>query len=656
MGFFLVIWNYIKKIISKIPYFIKFVTGLYIICLAVLFLLRVFLLLYVTDLGKEFFSVHVFNVFIIGFQFDTVVLSYILAIPLLTLYVYSILSLRNRLILKLISFYLVVILPLLLLLTIADIPYFRFFNNRITEASLQWIGSFDIVMKMVISDNKFLIFLIISIISELLLINFLYKYLKRSLVENDSFKISNISRKIIYTVFFLILTFFCFLGMRGTLSHPIRQGDAFYCNNASLNQIGLNPAFTFIKSYTDKVNLMDNKQALQNTRNLLQITNSINSISEIAREIKCDSSIKKYNIIIVLMESMSANYLGVFGNKDGLTPTLDSLACNSWFFTNAYSAGIHTNNGIFSTLFSFPALRRIRPMSTVPARKFSGFSYTLKQYGYRNLFFCDHSDRFDNIGCFIPENYFDIVYSEKDFPKEKICGPFGVPDDYLFSYSLNVLNKNCSSQPFFATILTSTNHSPYNIPDYFNSSKTDIEQVAVSYADWSIRKFLQAAEKQSWFKNTIIIFVADHGIITGNNPYDLKLSYHHIPIIFYNSLILGSPKIIENYMGQIDIFPTIMGLLNISYINNTLGVNVLSLKRECIYFSSDDKIGCINNKWLYVYRFGGKESLYKYTIGDLTDYSKLNSFELNNLRNYAFSNIQAAEYIISHDKTSLSGK
>lgn len=207
--------------------------------------------------------------------------------------------------------------------------------------------------------------------------------------------------------------------------------------------------------------------------------------------------------------------------------------------------------------------------------------------------------------------------------------------------------------PFFATILTTSNHDPYILPEYFKSDLTDKAERAVSYADWSIGQFLKGVRNEAWFDNTIFVFVADHGLKVGESPYDMTLSYNHIPILFYAPKILGKPRKLDNFMGQVDIFPTIMGLMNVNYINNTLGVDVLKNPRPCMYFSADSRIGCIDKNWLYVYRFGGTESLYKYQSGDLKDYAADHKPQVEKLKNYSFSNVQTAEWMIANDKTSL---
>jgi len=615
--------------------------------LLILFILRLALFAYVYDLSRSLFNKDIFTTFLIGVQFDTSVLCYVLILPFLLLFSCAIWK-RTAIINFIISLYYSVCMMLLIFIGIADIPYFKFFLNRITDAALQWIGALSIVFEMIILNKANLIFTIVALISCVISFVFIWKVTKKHLrdkEEKSSVRFKEVG-------WFIAAAFFLFIGIRGVNEQPLRQGDAFHCNDPLLNQIGLNPAYTLMRSYFTRVNLMETNEAIKNSQTILQIGTPLEDISPFAHKVSRDSSMHKYNVVLVLMESMSANYLAAYGNKDHLTPNLDSLCNNSWFFKNAYSAGIHTNNGVFSSLFSLPALKRIRPMSTVPLLKYTGIPYTLKQNGYKTIFLCPHSESFDNIGVFIPLNHFDLLYSNKNYPREKNIGPFGVPDDYLFDFALKTIDQQKNEQPFFATILTSSNHEPYSIPTYFKSNIDKTAHRSVSYADWAIGKFLMDAKSKPWFDSTIFIFSADHGLNVGENSYEMALSYNHIPIMFYAPKILGA-KQLNNFMGQIDIFPTLMGLMNTSYINNTLGTDVISKPRECMYFSADNKIGCVDSTFLYVYRFEGGEGLYKYKSGDAKDVKEEFKSDFERLRRNALSQTQAAEYMINNNKTEL---
>ena len=138
--------------------------------------------------------------------------------------------------------------------------------------------------------------------------------------------------------------------------------------------------------------------------------------------------------------------------------------------------------------------------------------------------------------------------------------------------------------------MTASDHGPYIIPEYFKPKPNDLTKQIVEYADWSIGKFISNAKKKRWFENTIFVFISDHG--TALSPvYEMPLNYHHSPLIILSPNILEESKTYSQIGGQIDVFPTIMGLLNFTYLNNTFGMDLLKAKRPFIYFSADDKYG-----------------------------------------------------------------
>jgi len=308
----------------------------------------------------------------------------------------------------------------------------------------------------------------------------------------------------------------------------------------------------------ESISLMDNEEAVKNVRKYYHITNT-EYASPIARKIIPDSiSANKPNVIVVIMESMSAAKMKRYGNTDNLTPFLDSLSMHSVYFDKYYTAGEHTFNGVFSTLFSFPALYRFHPLKQI--KQYMGIAYTLKNIGYSTSYFTTHDGQFDNIEGFLHANYFDHIISQSNYPNEEVKTTLGVPDDFMFRFSMPILNDfSQSGKPFFAAFMTASDHGPYYIPEYFKPHTSDIKKQIVEYADWSLGRFIQLARKQKWFDNTIFVFTADHGAAL-KVSYPIPLNYHHSPLIIYAPKLL-EPKTYENISGQIDIFPTIMGLI-----------------------------------------------------------------------------------------------
>ena len=191
--------------------------------------------------------------------------------------------------------------------------------------------------------------------------------------------------------------------------------------------MGLNPVFTLLKSakQNSSIKVIEDQKAIKNTQLYLGIKNSQYPNFPLSRKIESDSTIKSPNIVMVIMESMSASKLSQFGNQENLTPFLDSLATKSINFKNIYSAGRHTCNGILASLYAYPAVLRERPMSALNMNHFSSLPEVLQNSGYRNIYFTSHSETFDNIGTFLPQNNIDQIFSQKDYDQSLINNSFG---------------------------------------------------------------------------------------------------------------------------------------------------------------------------------------------------------------------------------------
>ncbi|MCO6495757.1 MAG: sulfatase-like hydrolase/transferase [Bacteroidetes bacterium] len=640
-----------RKTIAKFStLYFNYILIIGILTLVIFTIARVSLILLINSQGIEVDS-HTFRQILSnGLPFDIFIISFYSA-PSLLIFL-SLLWVTNektqKILFKINVWYYVISLPIILVLTVADIPYFLFFKNKLTESAFQWMDNPLIVLEMLLGNILHIVLLLIAIVVCVVIVWLLLRKGNQILCNCRDFTLYK-SKTFRILVTFVLLTL-TFIGMRGRMDHPLKEGDAFFSDNATLNQLALNPIFTLVKSYEAKANLMDEKEAIILTKSFLNISSVIDSISPIAHYVEYNKSENKPNVILVIMESMSAAYMHFGGNTLGLTPNLDSLSRIGIMHTNMYSAGIHTNNGVFSTLYGFPAIKRTRPMGTVPLRRYSGIPFTLKQNGYATLFFTTHDKSFDNLGSFLPFNSFDKVFSQADYDNSALIGPFGVPDDYLFRFATKELSSE--KAPFFATILTSSNHDPYIIPEAFMGKYKDKSLDAVHYADWAIGQFMEECRKAPWFENTIFLFIADHGLNIGQSISGFSLNYQHIPFIVYQPF-RTIHKEVGTFMQQIDVFPYLMSLLQISYINNTLGAVPEQVQREMIYFSSDDKLTALNDEWLYIYYYSGSEYLYKKSEPESKNYIQDYPEIAAKFKQYAFSQTQTADWLFRHNKTKV---
>ncbi|GHU62135.1 hypothetical protein FACS1894123_02560 [Bacteroidia bacterium] len=446
----------------------------------------------------------------------------------------------------------------------------------------------------------------------------------------------------------------CFVGIRGRLASksPIRIGTAYFCNNAFLNQLGLNPNFVLLNTTLDakkdknkQLKLMSEDEAIRKVREYLNIVDT-EPDSPIARNVEPQQAEKKKNIVLILMESMAASHLEDSGKNN--LPFLQSLRQRSIYFSNFYSGGIHTFNGIYSTLFSYPALLNRHSFKSGEIQNYACLPAVLKENGYKTLYFSTHDDQFDNIGGYLAANQVEKIVAQKDYPEKEVLSNLGVPDDFMFRFSMDILRNIAGNSPFFATYLTASNHPPYIVPEYYHSEKEKTEDRILEYTDWALSQFFEMAKKESWYENTIFILTGDHGAAT-DFLYDVSLAYHHIPLFIFDP---GNEegKIIENVGCQLDIFPTIMGMLGLQYRNNTFGIDLLHENRPYAFFSSDNSYECIDREWYYVHRNDRRESLYQLTDKEGTDRITTYPAIADSMRQYVESMIQAAQYLIRVNK------
>lgn len=614
--------------------------------IVVFFVLRVILLINSSaKLGAGYDSYDLFQAFVMGWRFDTVIACYILVLPFLILFISSFFS-KQKVGLRIVNVFLKIIIGVALLISVADIPYFDQFFSRFSIVALSWFDSPLFVIQMILGEPSYVFFLIAFVF----LLIFILKLLNRILGSHNTEAKRKGSLGLILGSLFLGLLF---VGIRGRIEKksPIRVGTAYFSNNPFLNQLGLNPNFTFIRSFLDSrseedapIFFMADQKAFEFLKTYYPVGKDKSGYS-IEKKVITEGNINKYNVVLVLMESMSAKKMTRHGNKENLTPFLDSLSNQGYYFENNYSAGIHTYNGVYSTLFSFPGVFKYHPMKPVEMLSHNGIIKALKQNDYHTMYFTTHDGQFDNIEGFLKANNFDEVITQKDYPSEKVLSAMGVPDDYLFEYSVDKLNKTSArGKPFFATILTGSDHGPYHVPAFFKSPLKDVKKQIVQYADYSLRKLISLASKSKWFDNTVFIFVGDHGAVI-DPVYAAPLSYNHIPLLFYAPRIINKPQVFESMSSQIDILPTLMGILNIPYTNNTLGIDLFSVKRPYSYFNADDKFGVIDQKWYLLVRDDKSLGLYQYQNGNITDFAKKYPGKVDSMKNFAESGMQAYMYL-----------
>lgn len=640
---------------KKIPVFVKITVKLYLLLIAIYTAFRVVLLLLNLDrVGTTTFS-EVVRAFVMGVRFDVVTIGFIIVIPTIILILFSFFGRKSRAFEIIYTWFLTVCFTFTFGICSADIPYFEQFFDRFNITAFEWMATGDsvFVFKMIFEEPTYILMMI-----PVLMAGFVFWFFANRIMKNSTGWESVGYLK--YGIYTLLLGGLIFIGMRGRLNEksPIMVGTAYFCNNAMLNQLGLNPNFTLARSWLDSldpdnqtVRFMPDEEAIENMQQYLGIEKPDEEYP-LARAVEGSPNPKDYNVIVVIMESMSYNKTAHGGNSRNLTPFLDSLMDKSLSFNNCYTSGTHTYCGIYTTFTSYPVVFRNHALKRIPVLQYDGFAATLQNLGYQTAYFTTHDKEFDNVAGFLSLNEVERVVSQADYPVSEVKTTLGVPDDYMFRYSMDVYDYMAAQgKPFFAAMMTASDHGPYYIPDYFEPRSTELKYQITEYADWSLQRFMELASTKSWYDNTLFVFVADHGAAL-DTDYSIPLSYFHSPLVFY---IPGMEAVAsEALASQMDIFPTVMGILGKPYVNNTFGIDLLNDSRPYVYFMGDNKYGVLDGEWLFINKPGaGKKGLYKYRDKDITNWLEVYPELGEAMQKYGESAWQMSEYQLIKKKTKI---
>ena len=604
--------------------------------------------------------IDVLHALLIGWRFDTVVACYLLAVPFLLLSLGQFLGARSdRWIQWADRFFHVIMLPVLFILA-ADIPWFLHNYARLSVSALHWVDNVGYMTNLVLQERSFWIYLL-PFIGAYALVMLGLRWAK--LASNKTHPGGSLSAKSGSHIIGTSITFFVtasllFVGMRGRVDEksPIQIGTAYFGDNPFLNQLGLNPVFTFAvsseKSFSSSrspVLLMDAETATWNAMLELGAEQGLMA-SPIARRIMPTTPMDSANVVIILLESMSTFKMGQYGGRADLTPFLSALQKVSLTCDHAYSAGIHTYNGIYSTLYSFPALYQQQPLEDWLGNKHQGLAHALRSKGYSTVFCTTHDPEFDNMKGFLLSHGFDRVISEDDYPEEWIASTNGVPDHRMFEYALPELNTLANKGPFLSVFMTTSDHKPYILPDslWIEPHSAKLEDRIVEYVDRSVAHFFELASKEPWYTNTVFVILGDHGVNLGHT-YDMPLSFHHTPLLFHVPSGHISPGRISSPCGQIDVAPTILGMLNVPWMNTTMGIDIIKQQRPFMYFCADDRIGCIDSAHYFIDRGDGHETLYRYADLSNDDLTEQFPEKVGAMKRYTYSMMQTTQWLVDHD-------
>lgn len=373
--------------------------------------------------------------------------------------------------------------------------------------------------------------------------------------------------------------------------------------NAEISKSGIYSFFAAFRNnqmvYNEFYTSVKDDQAFQIIRNKLTDKNSkyqSNKFS-IHRTITdtTNSIPSKKNVVFILVESLSGSFMKEFGNKENITPFLDSLAQKSVFFENLYATGTRTVRGMEAMTLCIPPT----PGQSIVKRPENQNLYTIsnvfKSKGYNSNFFYGGDGYFDNMNAYFGGNGFTIydrgrgsVLSDKiktvrnNINDDEVTfeNAWGICDADIYSKMIKVADEHYKvNKPFFNFVMTTSNHRPYTYPDNVIDIPSGTgREGAVKYTDYAIKEMFEKAKSKPWFKNTVFIIIADHCASSAGKD-EIDVANYHIPAFIVNFPEELNQKVTKQ-CSQIDVFPTFFSLMNWSYESNFFGKDIMNANFE----------------------------------------------------------------------------
>lgn len=318
---------------------------------------------------------------------------------------------------------------------------------------------------------------------------------------------------------------------------------------------------------------------------------------DITRRITAYRPTRKLNVVLISVESLSAGYSGTYGSKLGLTPELDKLSAHSLVFADLYATGTRTVRGLEALSLSVPPT----PGESIVKRPHNEGLFSLasvfNRQGYVSEFLYGGYGAFDNMNYFFAHNGY-VVKDRENIPKDSIHAEnvWGVADEDLYTMALGEFDRvHATGKPFFAHIMTTSNHRPYTFP----KGRVNMPQLqrnsAVAYTDWAIGDFIRRAKGKPWFGDTVFVITADHCASSGGIAA-LPTFRYRIPLWIYAPAHIPAGRV-ERRLSQIDIPPTLLGLLGISYTSRFYGQDLFALEpgRERAFIGNYQQLGYLRD-------------------------------------------------------------
>ena len=407
-------------------------------------------------------------------------------------------------------------------------------------------------------------------------------------------------------VFAVVIPPLIFTGMRGGVQQiPINQSQSYFSDHNLLNLAAVNNAFNlYISIFENLGNIRENPFHFMDDGKASAIMQSLYTV-------KKDTTVsvlttKRPNIVILIMESWSADLIYELGGEPGITPQFSKLAGEGILFNSIYASGSRSEQGMACIFGGFPA----HPISSITVQpdkfvKLPSLVRDLKKQDYRTAFYFGGQLIYGNIKSYIIFNGFDQIMEGENFPASIPRGKLGIHDEFSLGYMVNDLEK--FKEPFFASLFTVSTHSPWDqpYPKPLKWGGNEREYInAAFYTDHCLGEFINKARQKPWFPNTLFIIVADHSHNSYRNWHPESREYHKIPLLFFGDVIKPQFRgtVWAKLGNQHDIPSTLLSQMDLPTGSLKYSKNLLNpYSGEFAYYTTEDGAGWLHGGNYYTF-------------------------------------------------------
>lgn len=589
---------------KKLPYRVRVLAKQFILVLILMTITRIIFWAF----NPEHFSGITPYDFIIGFWFDCITVG-LFFLPYAIIYLIPF-AIYNQKWHRIFSGFLFIATTVLITgLNLMDVEYFKYTSKRSTIDLLAILGAGSDLKQLIttfISDFWYLILFFIT------LIYLLFKgdqRIKKRTPDTEKTTVFLLKDCLFYV---LIIGLMVFTGRGGFVFKPVGVLDASRFVNTSKTAFVLNTPFTMVKSLGD-----DGLKEIGYYASIAETERYFNPVKESApQHILPDST----NVVIIILESFGKEFIGFYSGEKTYTPFLDSLLGQSLTFTGGFANGKKSIEAVPSIFASIPSLQDNPYISSqYNSNRIIGLPELLKEHGYTSAFYhgaTNGSMRFDSFAKFIG---FDQYVGKNEYGNEAHSDKtWGILDEYFNPWTARQITT--LEEPFLATLFTLSSHHPYFVPEHRKKEVIEGPQplcASISYGDLSLRLFFEEAKKQPWYDNTVFVICADHTPGTATDFYNLRTQLYQIPIAFYHPGGKLPKEQQDKIVQQIDIYPTVLDLLNIETGFYSFGESIYSsdtrssvsyLQGDYFYFEKDKMLVFSQNQARNLYDFTSRNN------------------------------------------------